>query len=132
LAKLLTKEQILDAQDLETREVEVPEWGGVVLVKGMTGVERDDFEAQMIVGKGKNTTVNMKNVRAKLVAASVVDEDGQRLFTDQDVQALGKKSAAALDRVFAVAQRLSKIGKDDIEELAKNLPDDLSDNSGLD
>lgn len=132
MAKLLTKEQILDAQDLETREVEVPEWGGVVLVKGMTGVERDDFEAQMIVGKGKNTTVNMKNVRAKLVAASVVDEDGQRLFTDQDVQALGKKSAAALDRVFAVAQRLSKIGKDDIEELAKNLPDDLSDNSGLD
>jgi hypothetical protein len=132
LAKYLTKQQILDAQDLETKEVEVPEWGGTVLVKTMTGVERDAFESSVVKGKGKNTTVNMANIRAKLVAASIVDQDGQRLFDDQDVQALGKKSAAALDRVFAVAQKLSKISQDDVEELAKNLPDDLSDNSGSD
>jgi hypothetical protein len=132
LAKYLTKQQILDAQDLETKEVEVPEWGGTVLVKTMTGVERDAFESSVVKGKGKNTTVNMANIRAKLVAASIVDQDGQRLFDDQDVQALGKKSAAALDRVFGVAQKLSKISQDDVEELAKNLPDDLSDNSGLD
>lgn len=132
MTNILTRDQILDANDLEIQEVNVPEWGGTVLVRGMTGVERDAFEGSLVKGKGKNTTVNMDNIRAKLVASSIVDQDGQRLFTDQDVQALGKKSAAALDRVFAVAQELSGISQSDVEDLAKNLPGDLSDNFGSD
>lgn len=129
--KLLTRDQILEAEDLEQEVVEVPEWGGSVLVRGMTGIERDAFESSLVKGKGKNASVNMQNIRAKLVAASVVDQDGQKLFNDQDVHALGKKSAAALDRVFAVAQRLSGVTKQDVEDLAKNLPDDQSDSFGL-
>jgi len=43
------------------------------------------------------------------------------LFTDADVKALGMKSAVALQRVFDVAQRLSGITSDDVDELAKEL-----------
>lgn len=127
---LLTREQILEAQDIKTETVEVPEWGGDVKVKAMTGTERDAFEGSLLKGKGKNTTVNMQNVRAKLVAHSVVNGNNERLFTDQDVVRLGQKSAAALDRVFSVAQRLSGITDQDVEELAKNLPEGPSDGSG--
>ena len=116
----LTKEQILQADDLEMEVVEVPEWGGSVLVRGLTGTERDAFEGSIIVLKGKRSSMNMRNVRAKLVARSVVDEFMERLFSDADVEALGKKSAAALDRVFSVAQRLSGVSDDDMEELAEN------------
>jgi hypothetical protein len=45
------------------------------------------------------------------------------------VEALGKKSAAALNRVFEVAQRLSGITDDDVEELAKNSVGGPSDGS---
>ena len=128
---LLTKDQILDAQDLQTEIVEVPEWEGSVKVQGMTGVERDAFEESLLKGKGKNTTVNMQNIRAKLVAHSVVNGDGERMFADADVRALGRKSAAALDRVFAVAQDLSGITKADVEELAANLADGQADGFGL-
>ena len=128
---LLTRQQILEAQDIEDEIVEVPEWGGSVKVQGLTGTERDQFESALIKGKGKNTTMNLRNVRAKLVAHSIVDDDGNRLFTDHDVGVLGAKSAAALDRVFAVAQKLSGITKEDVEELAKNLEDAPSDGSGL-
>jgi len=74
----------------------------------------------MIDQKGKNRQNNMANLRARLVALSVVDDKGTRIFTDDDVKALGKKSAKALDRVFSVAQRLNGIGESDVEELAGN------------
>ena len=130
LVNILTREQILDAQDLQTEVVEVPEWGGSVKVQGMTGRDRDAFEAEIIERKGKDFNVNMQNIRAKLVSLSLVNGDGQRVFTDKDVAALGKKSAVALDRIFTVAQTLSGISKEDVEELAKNLESVPSDASG--
>lgn len=118
--KMLTKDQILESQDIPEQVVEVPEWGGFVKVRGMTGIERDQFESSIMRGKGKNIQLNWNNIRAKLVAKSIVNGNGENLFTDADVAALGKKSAAALDRVFEIAQKLSGITKEDIEELAKN------------
>ena len=115
MSNILNREAILNIQDLKTEEVEVPEWGGAVLVRALTGAERDQFEATVVETKGKNTRVNLVNARAKLVAMSVVDEEGNKLFTPADVAALGKKSAAALARIFDVAMRLAGISEKDIE-----------------
>ena len=41
---VLSKEQILQADDLKTETVEVPEWGGDVLLRELRGRERDAFE----------------------------------------------------------------------------------------
>lgn len=119
---ILTREQILQADDLKRETVEVPEWGGQVIVRCLTGTERDEFEAALIEFKGKSYNVRLANARARLTALSVVDESGQRLFSEADVIALGQKSAAALDRVFDVAQRLSGLKPKDMEELLKNSP----------
>ena len=117
---LLTRAQILAAEDIESEIVEVPEWGGSVRVRGLTGTQRDRFEQSIVIQQGKKSRMNMDNIRAKLCAMTMVDEDGGRLFSDRDTEELGAKSAAALDRVFAVAQRLSGISEDDLEELEKN------------
>jgi hypothetical protein len=110
----LTRDAILAAEDVKTEEVNVPEWGGSVLVRGMTGRERDEFEASMIVRAGGQTVPDIRNGRAKLVARCVVGDDGQPLFTRDDVTALGEKSASALARVFDVASRLSGLTEDDV------------------
>lgn len=120
MTQYLTRDAILDAQDVQFEEVPVPEWGGVVRVKGLTGKERDALESSMIQGKGKKASVNLANLRAKLTAQACVDEAGNRIFSDEDVAALGNKSAAALQRVFEAAQRLSGLSDDDVEELTKN------------
>lgn len=115
----LKRDEILNADDLKTEIVSVPEWGGDVMIKMMTGKERDSFEASCVGVNGK--TVNMDNIRAKLVAKTVIDpETKEPMFTTADIEALGKKSSAALDRIFTVSQRLSKITEQDVEELAKN------------
>ncbi len=118
--RFLTREDILRAQDLPVEEVHVPEWGGWVRVRGLTAEERDRFEASILEGQGKHTRVKMENIRARLVALTVVDEVGHRLFSDEDVAALAKKSAAAVQRVFDVAMRLSGLTEEAVEELAKN------------
>ncbi len=111
---LLTKEAILAANDLPTERVAVPEWGGDVLVRTMTGADRDAFEASLIGKEGR-----MDNVRARLVSLTLCDDKGERLFTDAEVAELGKKSAKALDRVFAVAQRINGIGGEQAEAAKK-------------
>ena len=126
---LLTRDAILAAPDLPTEEVLVPEWGGTVLVRGLTGTERDAFEEEMITGKGKNRDVNLSNFRARLIVKSVVDKSGKRLFTQADMVALGGKSAAAIQRVFQVAMRLSGMSEEDVEELTKNSEPGQSDSS---
>ena len=117
---LLSKTAILAAQDLQTEDVEVPEWGGAVRVRSFTGRERDAFEASMVRGDGRDRRVDLTNMRARLVGLTVIDESGQRLFTDEEADLLGAKSGAALDRVFAVAQKLNGLSGADVDELSKN------------
>ena len=116
---LLSKTAILAAQDLQTEDVEVPEWGGAVRVRSFTGRERDAFEASMVRGDGRDRRVDLTNMRARLVGLTVIDESGQRLFTDEEADLLGAKSGAALDRVFAIAQKLNGLSGADVEELSK-------------
>lgn len=116
---MLTKEQILGSSDLPTESVEVPEWGGTIYIRTMSGSDRDAFEQSMIDGK-KSSVGNLANIRARLAVKTVCDASGQRLFDDADAEALGTKSAKALDRVFEVAQRLNGLGKKDIEALEGN------------
>lgn len=127
---LLTRDSILAAPDLQTEVVEVPEWGGSVTVRGMTGAERDSFERSMVDLSGKDTKMNVVNFRAKMVARTVVDSAGKRLFRDDDATMLGTKSAAAINRVFKVAQRLSGMADDEVEELTTNLKETPSVDSG--
>lgn len=128
-SKQLTKEMILEADDLSSVKVDVPEWNGYLYVRSMTGAERDMFESSLIEQRGKSRKMNMANVRAKLVTLVATDEEGNRLFTNRDVEALGKKNAKALDRIFTEARKLNGISDEDIEELTKELEDNPFDGS---
>lgn len=116
---LLTREQILAADDLPSKEVEVPEWGGSVKVRSITAKDRDEFEQALIAAR-QAKRVAPENVRARYVAACIVGEDGKPLFTAKDVEALGQKSFAALERVYQAATELNALSDEAVEDLAKN------------
>ena len=124
---VLDRNAILQVDDLKREKVSVPEWGGDVYVRALTGDERDEYEVSMIEmrpGRGGRTEAipKLQQIRANLVARTVCDELGNRLFKVEDVNELGAKSAAALDRLYEVAQRLSKLSEKDVQELAEDLP----------
>lgn len=114
---ILTKQDILNKKDMKTKTIEVPEWGGEVIISTITGESRDRFETSVFDASGK---MNSLNLRAKLVAACLVDEKGELLFKESDIKVLGRKSGAALDRLFSECQVLNSLGNAEIEALSKN------------
>lgn len=125
--RVLSRADILDAEDRQTEWVDVPEWGGRVLVRSLEGLERDRYEAAA-VRYGRSATgafevegLNADNMRARLAAMTMIDEAGANLFTEADVLILGHKSAAALERVFKVAQRLSRLTDADVDALVDQM-----------
>lgn len=117
---VLTRDLILSQKKLKMQEVEVPEWEGSVFVRELSGQERDEFEEGVYLQKGDKTTTNFKNFRARLVVVSTCDAEGNRLFTPDDVEEVGRTSAAALERIYKVAEMLSGFRKKDVDELTKN------------
>ena len=137
-AFVVNKAQILGADDIEYEYVPVPEWGGptaYVRIRSMNGQQRDQFEESVVnrkakkKGKEQETELNAYNIRAKICALHIVDEQGKHLFSWEDIEALGEKSSRPLDRVSTRAQILSGITDDDVKELAKNSAKTVSDTS---
>jgi hypothetical protein len=117
----LSRDQILEASDLRSQPTDVPEWGGAVIVRTMTGADRDAFENGMVsVRADGSREQNLTNFRAKLVALTVVDDAGDLLFSTDDLARLAAKSAVALQRVFEVAQSINGLGAQAVETAAKN------------
>lgn len=117
----LTKDQILEASDLKTEAVDVPEWGGSVNVRTMTGTDRDAFENSLVSLDAEGKAVqNLENMRVKLLVVTLVDDNGNRLFDSADIAMLGRKSTAAIERVYDVAARLNGIGAKAEADAAKN------------
>lgn len=131
---LLSKADILGADDLPTRDVVVPEWPrpdgspGTVRVRGLTGQGRDAFEMKMAAGQKSGHSADV-DFRATLVVRCIVDENGERLFTDKEVAQLGRKSGAALDRVFDAVRDLSGITQGAKEDAAEDFGEAAGDDS---
>lgn len=120
MSKILSKEDILGCHDLRYETVAVPEWGGSVRIRTLSGAERDAFEATLMKTVDGKRVPDMDNLRAKLLAATLVDEEDKQLFNVHDLVALGRKSAVAIDRIFGVAQRINGMAPESVEEALKN------------
>ncbi|MBK5206125.1 MAG: hypothetical protein JJD98_12180 [Polaromonas sp.] len=123
---LLSKSAILGASDLKHEDVDVPAWGGSVRVRTMTGAERDEFRASLSAIDSKD----IGKFSAALLAVTLIDEAGDRLFSSDDIAALQAKSAKSLDEPASVAMRLNGLGAGSVEDAEKNSVSDQSDDSG--
>jgi hypothetical protein len=124
--------QILDRDDQVWGSVKVPEWAPpghphpdrwALKLKGLSGRERDLFEASIQQGRGKSQKANYDNFRARLIVLCAVDPDGNKLFSRADIKRLGEKSSKALQRVFDECNRISGLSEEDVEELTEGFDD---------
>lgn len=110
---LLSKEQIFAANDLQSVDVEVPEWGGSVKVKAMSAIDRINFEKSQ-------KDMHSSELIIQLVILTCIDKDGNRLFTNDDLEQLQEKSPNAILRIFNEAIKLNLLNDDKLEEKAEN------------
>lgn len=121
----VTKEQIQAAVEAAKQKpiiesLEVPELGGTVYLKGLSGKQRDVWEQWIVVGEGKNR--HLRNVRGKLLARTMCDEAGKRLFEDVDSEWIGDLPGSVISPLYDIAARLSGLSekiKTDLEKFSE-------------
>lgn len=119
-SKVLTRDAILSCSDLEVEKVSVPEWGGHIFMRVLTGTEKDEYEKK-VIDSDKEGAKDFRGLRQKLIAMSACDESGNRIFTDKDIKALGEKSSAVLTRLFEKANELNTLSSDAQDVLEEDL-----------
>lgn len=116
-SNFLTLKQIIAADDINYRDVEVPEWGGTVRLGAMAASERDRYESQVYLARQKGgDDAAFDNVRARLVAACMINPKVDR----KQIAALGNKNAKTINRLFDICRELNGISEQDAEDLEKN------------
>jgi hypothetical protein len=118
---------------LPEETVHVEQWKCSVTLRGFTSRERDAFEegalrrANAKAGNGatkrgtqQSVNADLTNFRARLVAAHIVENGMRTMANPKGEEALGDQPSAVLDKLFAVAQRLSGFTGEDVEALVGN------------
>lgn len=122
--RYLSAQEILGAKDIEIVELYVPTWGGWIRLRPMRGDEWDAFENSLVQGKMNDRRMKLDNFHAKLVARCIVDGNGVRMFNQEHVERLGKKSVGSLKLVAEKCQEICGIKKEDVDELTDSLKND--------
>ncbi len=115
----LTRAALLAADDRELRRVDVPEWGGALFIRTLTGKERDDYTF-FVQSKERGGRVDSRGLRARLLCVTLCDAEGKALLSLTDAEALLTKSARPIERLFDVALALNGLSDESIEDLEKN------------
>lgn len=111
---------VAQAPNYEIEKVEVPEWGGFICVRGMTGKELNRFQETIIKQRGNKQVLDMTSAREQVAIMCCCDEAGKSVFNDSDLAMLSEKGAGPLQRIFDVAQRLSGLTDEEVEKTSKN------------
>lgn len=119
----LSKAAILAAKDVRLSDaIPVPEWGGDVYIKTLSGLERDAFEESYQEQK-------MKAFRVRFLVLTLCDDSGERLFSDGDYDSLGKKSSVVINRLFERAWSHNAFTQEAVDGLGKDSPSAPSESS---
>ena len=127
--RILSRSDILGADDLARETVDTPEWGGSVIVRCLTGAERNAIAIALSDGGAEKLPVVFE-MKMRFLAASIINEAGEHLFTVDDLAALNEKNPMVMDRIFVRASRLSGWSAVDVAALAVSLGNAQSAASG--
>ena len=127
----LSREDIMAIVSVKKESVDMPEWGGSVFVRVMSGVESDTL-TDLILGHEEKTGNNrVPHLKAIMAILTVCDEDGGRLFSMTDIDMLLSKEGNALTRIFEVARRINGLSPDAEEDAEKNSENVPTSGSGI-
>ena len=112
----LSKKASLAVKDTKLKgPVPVPEWGGDVFYRTISGAERDQFEDAYAEQK-------MRAFRVRFLVLALADENGDRLFADGDVEQLGSKSSLVINRLFEDAWQHNAFTQEAVDALGEGSP----------
>lgn len=117
---LLTRDQILDAKDLATEIISIPEWCGDVIVTELPSSDAATLHEFIHTGDDDERVIDNEYLMAKLAARCLVDDQGNRLFRDDDYRLLARKHPRAVAVIGAAALKLNVLSSKAHDDAVKN------------
>lgn len=108
---MLTKEQILSITDDAKKELPIPEWNGSVYIRGMT-IEDAEYCQSLD---------DDADAMQKMVVRFVSDDQGNPLFSEEDIPALKKKSIQAFKRIIKEIREFNSL--EGVEKNSESTPE---------
>jgi hypothetical protein len=93
--------------------ISVPEWGGDVCLREITAGQRDQWDAWQIENEG---AARYANIRARLLVLTICDEQGVRLFADNDIAVVSGLPAMSIDKLWDASCKLVGLRPEDVEK----------------
>lgn len=118
----LTKETAF-SYTRKMERVELPELGDgcYCFARELSGEERDSYTSTLYtMGKGGTVRTNLEHQTARLAVLGAVDDDGERIFGDDEVIGLSRKlGAGPLSRIADAVRRISGLDNESAEAAEK-------------
>lgn len=113
------RDQFLAARDLAEEVVQVPEWGGTILLIEMDGESRLAHDDETSALKESETKETGLHQAARFLVRCVHDPaTRERVFGDGDADLLMKKNHKVVMRLFAIAAKLNGASDKEVNEAA--------------
>lgn len=117
------RDRILNAEDLGSEIVYIPEWDVKVEVRAMTVAQQQTLIAKV---RKPNGDLNSELLAVETIIAACFDpETGERVFDDADRDVLRTKSASAFSRLLAASNRAA--GMEDESQVVSRLDETQAD-----
>lgn len=104
---------------LKRELVEVEEWGGEVFIRAMSVRDREEF-VELYGGDDEDADNAPYPADVWLALKCVCDEDGNRLFGEDDASVLLDQPMSAVQRVGKACMKLNGLTRDAVEDAEKN------------
>jgi hypothetical protein len=118
----MTRQEILDSRNYGVKEIDVPDLGKVNIRK-WSGKDRAKFLQASITVDSGNVDVKYEKIfdnMSLVVALSLCDESGKRLFNDDEIDLVGEMNADIIQSIYQEALVLNSLVQESLKDAAKN------------
>jgi hypothetical protein len=141
---MLSRDDIANMCDFTTITVDVPEWGGSVLLRSMTVGHHDDLQIRLLRFSGAEASPEngaatsllyrhpelLREVKSRLLSYCLCDARGTLLLNDDAGRAiLEQRNPVVIDRLYEAASQLNRLSSADVDEEKKDSEDPPTDDS---
>ena len=120
---MITRDTFL--KPLAVKKIEIEELNDCIYVRRFSGTDRAAYLKKSVIVDGKDVNPNYEDLfenMTRLVAMTLCDESGNRLFndSDEDLKLLNEQDAVILQKVYEESAKFNGLGADAVKEAAKN------------
>lgn len=113
------RDLILKSEDIKLNKIHVKEWGCDIYIKQICPREQNEYFQWCDEERKKYGELSIGRVNSKYVTMLVCDENGKRVFSDDDFDKIMEKNACVINYIAEKINDINTFTTAEVEDIAK-------------